>query len=127
MFKAVQLKLAGTPESIPTLINLNYESGRLQLSLAFPELSSPVCLSFISEGFRVLDERELLDYWDPKTRAQGWLWKIESGGWFEQECQRIGFMMGIYAQMGNRPDEYLILGQDDCISVLSERAPELTI
>lgn len=83
MFQATQYEIAGTPDSIPELIHLNYDIWRLQLRLDFSELSTPLYLSMSCEGFRVLDERELLEYWDPKTRAKGWLWRIESGGWFD--------------------------------------------
>lgn len=72
-------------------------------------------------GFRVLDERDLCEFWDRYHEGNGWLYEVEQGGWLELETARSLF---------NSPSifpglrEFLIV-DDQCISVLSDRPPEI--
>ncbi|VTL97334.1 Uncharacterised protein [Pseudomonas aeruginosa] len=43
------------------------------------------------EGVRQLDAGDLLEFWPVCAAAQGWLYRIEQGGWLDQECRRAGF------------------------------------
>lgn len=128
MFIASQYKVAGTPDSVPEVVHVSYDLWRLQITVVFEGQSQPVYLSFNSVGFRVLDEGQLLDYWGKEERAPGWLWRIESGGWFDQEAQRSGFLMGAFASEGEwRPNEYLLLGVSDCVSIFSWGEPQVSL
>ena len=35
--------------------------------------------------FRVLDERDLCEFWDDYHEGNGWLYEVEQGGWLELE------------------------------------------
>jgi hypothetical protein len=68
-----------------------------------------------------LDEGDLLEFWSPEARATGWLWEIKSGGWFDLESTRNGFASSHQKKIS----EYLVLGANECISVLSFSEPEI--
>jgi hypothetical protein len=74
-------------------------------------------------GFRVVDERDLMEYWPVCSTPAGWIFQIHSGGWLEQERRRPGSLMP-----DTYPDvkEYLITSIEDCVSVFSLDAPTLT-
>jgi len=108
-------------KSIPEIFNVNYDLWTLKLTLSFNDHPSLVYLIFKNVvGFRVLDEGNLLEFWDSEVRTPGWIWKVESGGWFELEKLRSGFLAQYHAISHN---EYLILGINDCVSVISESEP----
>ena len=72
-------------------------------------------------GFRVLDERDLCEFWNEYSEPNGWLYEVEQGGWSELESRRPLF---------NAPEsfrglrEWLIV-DEMCISVLSVQPPEI--
>jgi hypothetical protein len=72
-------------------------------------------------GFRVLDERDLCEFWNTYAEPVGWLYEMEEGGWLELESQRKLF---------NSPDcfpdlrEYLLV-DDKCVNVLTRELPEI--
>jgi hypothetical protein len=72
-------------------------------------------------GFRVLDERDLCEFWNTYSEPNGWLYEVEEGGWLELETHRPLF---------NSPDfhpglrEYLLV-DDKCISVLAVDPPDI--
>lgn len=76
-----------------------------------------------AEGHRVLDEGDLLEFWPECSTPNGIIFKVMSGGWFEQECQRQGF-----SKRDTQPEmpEYFIAGENACVSVLSHTPPELS-
>lgn len=72
-------------------------------------------------GFRVLDERDLCEYWNTYSEPNGWLYEVEQGGWAELESHRALF---------NSPSFHIRLREwfivdDKCISVLSADEPEI--
>jgi hypothetical protein len=108
-------------KSNPEIFNINYDLWTLKITLSFNDHPSPVYLIFKNVvGFRVLDEGNLLEFWDSDVRVPGWIWKIESGGWFELEKLRSGFLLPNHSITHN---EYLISGINDCVSVISESEP----
>ena len=42
-------------------------------------------------GFRVMDERDLREYWPTYSEPTGWLYDVEEGGWMELELKRSLF------------------------------------
>ena len=103
-------------EGNPEVTGLNYDSGALRVTLDFPGMEDPVYAAFDSvRGFRVLDEGDLLEFWNPETRADGWIWMVLKGGWFDLESFREGFLSGVAGGYS----EYLILGANDCVSVIT--------
>ena len=72
-------------------------------------------------GIRVLDERDLCEFWKNYHRGIGWMYEVLEGGWMELECKRALF---------NSPDflpglkEYLVV-DEFCISIMSTSPPNL--
>lgn len=109
-------QVSGSPE----ITHVVYDLHRLRVSLAFPGRDRPVHVVFReSRGFRVLDEGDLTEFWNPDTRPDGWLWRINSGGWLDLERSRATFLTGL----GNECTEYLVLGVNDCVSVVASEDP----
>ncbi|MEH6783857.1 MAG: hypothetical protein V7688_08255 [Alcanivorax jadensis] len=107
-------------KGVPEVTDVEYDLYILRLTLKFESLDGPVYVEFDGvKGFRVLDEGDLLEFWDERVRADGWLWNVQEGGWQDLERNREGFL--------SRPDEgykeYLICGVDDCVSILSFGPP----
>jgi hypothetical protein len=63
-------------------------------------------------GFRVLDERDLNEFWDTYHEGTGWLYEVKEGGWKDLENARGGFVSSIYY-----PElrEYLVV-DNTCVS-----------
>ena len=74
-------------------------------------------------GFRVVDERDLMEYWPVCSTPSGWLFHILGGGWLDQERKRHGSLM-----LEAYPDvkEYLIAGTNDCVSIFGFGEPTLS-
>jgi len=72
-------------------------------------------------GFRVLDERDLCEFWDKYHERNGWLYEVHEGGWLELETARPLFNSQSF-YTGLR--EFLIV-DDQCVSVLSVNPPEI--
>lgn len=75
-------------------------------------------------GFRVLDERDLMEYWPTCSRQNGWLFEITQGGWLNQEHQRPGSYL---SHMNPNAKEFLITGINECVSVISLVEPNIEI
>lgn len=72
-------------------------------------------------GFRVLDERDLCEFWNTYSEPHGWLYEVEEGGWLELESHRPLFNSpGLFVELR----EYLVV-DDRCISVLTIHPPEI--
>jgi len=72
-------------------------------------------------GFRVLDERDLCEFWNTYSEPNGWLYEVHEGGWMELECHRGPFNAHTFF---NGLREYFVV-DDQCISVLSVQPPEI--
>jgi len=107
----------GTPE----VTGMTYHHGDLRVNLQFPDASEAVVVFDRPRGFRMLDEGDLLEFWDPASRVDGWLWRIDAGGWFDLEGSRPGFL----ADRADGLVEYLVVGTNDCVSVLAAVVPRV--
>jgi hypothetical protein len=74
-----------------------------------------------SAGFRLLDERDLCEFWDDYHSGNGWLYEVEQGGWLELESSRPEFLA---PHMFPGLREYLLVC-DKCVSVLAIGPPEI--
>lgn len=72
-------------------------------------------------GFRVLDERDLCEFWDSYHTSNGWLYEVHEGGWQELESHRQSFNSPSFFT-GLR--EFLVVC-DTCVSVLAVEPPEI--
>jgi hypothetical protein len=72
-------------------------------------------------GFRVLDERDLCEFWDNYHTGNGWLYEVQEGGWQELESHRALFNSPSFFA-GLR--EFLVVC-DKCVSILGINPPEI--
>ena len=72
-------------------------------------------------GFRVLDERDLCEFWDNYHTGNGWLYEVHEGGWRELESHRRHFTA---PEMFPGLREFLVVC-DTCVSVLVVEPPEI--
>ena len=120
---AKSVKIAEDFPGLPELTNINYDLWFLQITIWFENKKPPIYVRFDDvRGFRVLDEGDLCEFWSD-DRPSGWLWEIEKGGWFDLESIRAGFLSN--AQSKGELKEYLIVGINDCISVITGVEPEI--
>lgn len=76
----------------------------------------------VARGFRVLDEGDLLAYWQAKVFEPGYcLYEITSGGWLEQENQ-FPDMLTVTNAVGHFR-EWFICTANNCVNVLSVHPP----
>lgn len=108
---------------LPEITDIQYNLWLLRITAHFLNIDNPVYITFDApRGFRILDEGDLLEFWNKETRAKGWLWVVEKGGWFDLEAYREGFVSGATAGYS----EFLILGENDCVSVITSEEPGIS-
>ena len=72
-------------------------------------------------GFRVLDERDLIEFWKATGFETGvWLFRVESGGWRDLELTKEDFAS---FAMWEDMHEYLVTSGTSCVSVLTTEPP----
>ena len=71
-------------------------------------------------AFRVLNERDLMEFWPECSTPNGWIFQITAGGWLSQEASRPSSLI---AAMNPNASEYLVTGEDDCVSVICQNEP----
>lgn len=99
---------------------LEYDLHNLVINIEPIFDAPPIVVTFESAiGFRVLDEGDLVEFWKHLSSKDGWLFQILAGGWFELESQRDGFI----SQHNSHVCEYLIVGPNECVSVLAYKPP----
>jgi hypothetical protein len=105
------------------IVRVEYALGVLRAFVRDINLDSEFVVSFSDAiGFRVLDERDLMEFWPECSTPNGWLFEIHSGGWLSQEASRPGSCL---VAMSPAAKEYFITGVDDCLSVICHTAPEV--
>jgi len=108
----------------PEIVNISYDLWTLRITLSFEKIDRPIYVTFKRiRGFRVLDEGNLLEFWNPAVRVPGWIWLVENGGWFDLEKLRGGFVESYHDNEFLK--EYLITGINDCISIFASCEPEI--
>lgn len=111
------------PLGVPEVINIAYDIWNLRITVTLSNLRGVIYVDFDSaRGFRVLDEGDLLEMWVDRPKVQHWLNVVEANGWGAQEDQRPGFIFTASDQT-----EFLIVGTNDCVSVLAHEDPNVTI
>ena len=73
-------------------------------------------------GLRVLDERDLTEFWAKCNLKKNWIYVVSKGGWLSLESTRAHFISGRL----HKPQEFFIIGLDECISVMTEENPTIT-
>ena len=68
---------------------IDYSKGILSLEIGDLISSQTITVEFDQVvGFRVLDERDLMEYWPTCSIPNGWLFEIIAGGWLQHEAKR---------------------------------------
>lgn len=103
---------------------VRYDTEMLVVMLASPGDGISASTVFTDVvGFRVLGEGDLIEFWPHCASDHGWLFRIDQGGWFDQEVARRGFLHEKTAGL----HEYFIASQNECVSVLSGSAPKVEV
>jgi len=115
--------IESTVPALPELTRIEYDAGKLTIH-AYVSGKQVAMVQFESvDGFRVLDEGDLLEFWPTCSWFHGkWLWEVHEGGWFELESTRPGFVGEKY----KGATEYLLVGDNECVSVISRDRPVVT-
>ena len=100
--------------------DLTYRNGDLTIAVQGPGFSFAHVVFRDVMGFRVLDERDLIEYWNTYSEPHGWLWEVERGGWLELERERPTFWRG-----GQDDIREYFLVDDRCVNVLTWAPPEI--
>ena len=90
-------------------LTITMSSEHWEATISFPQ----------NYGFRVLDELDLTEFWSQCSLARGWCFEVISGGWKDLEMTRKHFYSGRHAWVR----EYLVVGLNECVSVLSKEEP----
>lgn len=124
----MELQALQIPATFPvrsSIVRVAWELGQLSIIVqgAVAE-SRGIAIDFSDVyGFRVLDERDLLEYWPACSSHNGaGLFEIRQGGWLEQEEARPGSCIG---PMRLPLLEFLVTGSDDCVNVLTPSPPRM--
>lgn len=100
------------------ILEIHYTLDNLEIIVLNRSNNKKYAVSFgLTKGFKVLDESNLLEYWDeiPKNG----LYKVYKDGWLTFESTRKGF----FADGFGKTQEYFISGADDCIHIFSQSPP----
>jgi len=116
--KSIQTKFKGCPE----VTSVKYDLLSLEIELSFDN-EKEIQIRFPSiNGFRVLDEGDLLEFWPECSSKTSWLHIVESGGWHTLESTREGYL----SKENREITEYLVAGLNDCVSVIAFEEPKIT-
>ena len=106
------------------VLRVDYDVDCLSVHVACMETGQRYVVQFWGpEGYRVLDERDLAEFWPTCSTPNGWLFEVQSGGWLEQEFERPGSMI---AHLNRGLREFFVAGMNSCVSVLTVNAPEVS-
>ena len=106
---------------ITEVINLSYDLYNLTISLTDSDKNSILVIFQSVIGFRVLDEGDLTEFWRSINSSHGWAFEITAGGWHDHEKLREGYFVSAH---NSQAKEYVFLGCDDCVSVISLEEPK---
>lgn len=111
-------------QGAPEVVSINFDMWTLRITLLFKNQSRPTYINFHSiAGFRVLDEGNLLEFWE-KTYGDYYMYIVKEGGWLAMEASRES--APLLTVDGSNLTEYLIAGIDDCVSILSYAQPTIS-
>ena len=108
--------------NVPELITVNYDLWTLRLTLAFRS-NEIVYVDFEAvEGFRVLDEGQLLEFRGDDSKDH-WVFEVLDNGWLATEAARE---TAPFIKENGQLKEYLVAGINDCVSILDYEYPRVT-
>ncbi|EPM7951061.1 hypothetical protein ACTQ8R_004563 [Vibrio parahaemolyticus] len=103
----------------PDVLSVNYDLSVLRIKLIFPsdEIVYVACENV--EGFRVLDEGQLLEFWGGAA-TRYWLFEVNANGWLASENRRETAPLIVE---GGELKEYMVAGANECVSILAYTQP----
>ena len=104
------------------ITSIQFDGEMLRILVDF-EVSLATVLFDHPDGFRVLEERHLQEFWGPPVRACGIVYRVTGAGWLAQESER-DFLMSMER---DRLKEYLVVGDLECVNVLASESPEVSV
>lgn len=102
---------------------VSYGNQNLTMRVVGVDSAAEVVVSLVS-GVRVLDEVDLTEFDDQCSLKSGWIFEVLDGGWKALELRRAHFLS---ARIYENLREFLIVGLNDCVSVLSRDEPRYQI
>jgi hypothetical protein len=108
------------------ITRIQHQFGKLDIFLESLATDDALHIVFADAfGFRVLNERDLLNFWPVCSSPNGWIYEITSGGWLQQEMQREGFGCAEELNARNSCREYFVVRLLDCVNIISREPPML--
>jgi hypothetical protein len=71
--------------------SLDHDGRTLRIDIQGEDFSFATLVFGNPTGFRVLDERDLCEFWDEYSEANGWLYEVARDGWMDLERERASF------------------------------------
>ena len=120
------LALGTGPLADPEVIRTEFEPDDLIVTVRSLSSGLEYSLRFGAViGFRVLDERDLLEFWpECSTMSGSWAFEISSGGCLAGEFKRSGSLIG---HMCPEAREFFVAGCNSCVSVIGWDEPILRV
>ena len=103
----------------PDVLSLNYDLSILRIKLVFPSGQIVYVTCENVEGFRVLDEGQLLEFWEGSA-IRYWLFQVNTSGWLASENNRETAPLIVE---GGDLKEYMLAGTNECVSILAYTQP----
>ena len=101
--------------------DIHYDGMDLVLAIQGPGFQYARVIFRRPVGFRILDVRDLTEFWNTYSEPNGWLWEVTDGGWLALESLRARFPHDFY---GERLREFFVV-DGKCVSVLCMAPPEI--
>jgi hypothetical protein len=98
---------------------LSYDGKELTIAIEGENSECAQIVFHYPAGFRVLDERDLCEFWNSYSESNGWFYEVEQGGWMELESRRSLFNSPSWHE---NLTEFLIV-DNQCVSVFATRLP----
>src|SRR5688572_29860304 len=110
------------------IVAIAFQDGDLRVTVDTVNAAGElVALNYVFEGprgFRLLDEGDLIRYWESRKFEPGYhLFEITAGGWKAQETTLEG-MLSVSDAIGTR--EWFVATTNQCMNVLSAQPPAVT-
>ena len=106
---------------VPEITDIRFDCRALRLELTFLDPRELVSLAFPDVvGFRVLEEADLQEFWEPYSRSKSWLCQVQSGGWLDQEKRSREVI-----SFPDKLTEYFVAGEEYCVNVWALSPPKL--
>ena len=103
------------------VVGVEWEPRRLRIHVRGTDREERLLVTFENViAFRVVDERDLLNFWPVCSTSAGWVFAILDGGWLSEESARSGSNISAFFREAR---EYLVTGLNECVSVICLEDP----